>query len=117
MIPWSPIARGRLARPVGAETPRMAQDAYQKYLFDRTQEADAKVIAAVQSLAQELGRPMAHVALAWVRQKTGVTAPIIGITKAAQLNEAIDGLTTVLTREQMQRLEEPYIPHAPLGQE
>ena len=117
MIPWSPIARGRLARPVGAQTERGATDAYQKFLFDRTQEADAKVITAVQTLAAEVGHSMAQVALAWVRQKPGVTAPIIGITKASQLADAVEGLALTLTAEQLARLEAPYIPHAPLGQE
>lgn len=117
LIPWSPIARGRLARPAGAETERMRQDAYGKFLFDRTAEADAGVIGAVQALARQLGCPMAHVALAWLRQKPGVTAPIIGVTKAAQLQDAVAGLSLVLTADQMALLEASYLPHAPLGQE
>ncbi|MEO8242809.1 MAG: aldo/keto reductase [bacterium] len=117
LIPWSPIARGRLARPAGAETARATQDAYGKFLFDRSAEADAKVIAAVQSLAADLDRPMAQVALAWVRHKPGVTAPIIGITKPAQLQDAVDGLSLTLTTEQMAVLEAAYIPHASLGQD
>lgn len=117
LIPWSPIARGRLARPAGAETDRTRQDAYGKFLFDRSAQADAQVIHAVQSLAAELDRPMAHVALAWLRQKPGVSAPIIGVTKAAQLQDALDGLSLTLTSDQMAVLEASYIPHAPLGQE
>ena len=93
------------------------RDAYGKFLFDRTAEADAAVITAVQALAAELGRPMAQVALAWTRQKTGVAAPIIGITKAEQLADAVQGLTLILTPDQIARLEAPYVPHAPLGQE
>ena len=117
LIPWSPIARGRLARPVGVETGRTAQDAYMKFLFDRTQDADARVIQAVQALAQDIGRPMAQVALAWVRQKTGVAAPIIGVTRPDQLAEAVAGLDLVLSPDQLAHLEQPYIPHLPLGQE
>ena len=117
LIPWSPIARGHLARPVGAETDRTAKDAYGRFLFDRTAEADAQVITAVQDLATELDRPMAQVALAWVRQKPGVTAPIIGVTKAEQLADAVAGLSLTLTPDQMARLEARYVPHAPLGQE
>jgi aryl-alcohol dehydrogenase-like predicted oxidoreductase len=117
LIPWSPIARGRLARPAGAETDRTRQDAYGKFLFDRTAQADAQVIGAVQAMARDLGRPMAHVALAWLRQKPGVSAPIIGITKAEQLAEAVAGLSLTLTADQIALLEAPYIPHAPLGQE
>ena len=116
LIPWSPIARGRLARPAGAETERTAQDAYGKFLFGNTAGADARVIAAVQTLAAELGCPMAQVAMAWVRQKAGVAAPIIGITKASQLHEAVAGLSLTLTPDQIAALEGPYIPHAPLGQ-
>lgn len=117
LIPWSPIARGRLARPLGAQTSRTETDAYGKFLFDRTQDSDAKVIAAVHNLAAELGRTMAQVAMAWVRQKPGVSAPIIGITKASQLRDAVDGLTLTLTADQIATLEAAYIPYAPLGQE
>ena len=66
---------------------------------------------AVEAVAKDVGRPMAHVALACVRQKRGVTAPIIGFTKAAQLTDALDGLDFVLTPGQIQRLEAPYAPH------
>ena len=117
LIPWSPIARGRLARPAGAQTARTRQDAYGKFLFDRTAEADAQVIGAVEVLAAELGRPMAQVALAWLRQKPGVAAPIIGVTRLDQLHEAVAGLTLCLTADQVARIEAPYVPHAPLGQE
>ncbi len=117
LIPWSPIARGKLARPAGAQTPRAGQDKYMHYLFSKTEEADARVIGAVQTLAAELGRPMAQVALAWVRQKAGVTAPIIGVTKPEQLTDALAGLDLVLTPGQNAGLEAAYIPHLPLGQE
>jgi aryl-alcohol dehydrogenase-like predicted oxidoreductase len=117
LIPWSPIARGRLARPAGVETDRTGKDAYGKFLFSRTETADAAVIGAVQALAAELGRTMAQVAMAWTRQKPGVTAPIVGFTKASQLQDAVDGLTLTLTPDQIARLEAPYIPHQALGQE
>ena len=117
LIPWSPIARGRLARPVGTETDRTANDAYGRFLFDRTAAADAEVIIAVQDLAAELGRPMAQIALAWVRQKPGVTAPIIGVTRAGQLDDAVQGLSLTLTPDHLARLEAAYIAHAPLGQD
>ncbi len=117
LIPWSPIARGRLARPAGVETDRTGKDAYGKFLFSRTETADAAVIGAVQALAAELGRTMAQVAMAWTRQKPGVTAPIVGFTKASQLQDAVDGLSLTLTPDQIARLEAPYIPHQALGQE
>lgn len=117
LIPWSPIARGKLARPVGARTARTEQDGFMKFLFERTEEADNRVIAAVQALSAELGRPMAQVAMAWVRQKPGVTAPIVGVTRPEQLAEAVAGLDLELTPRQMAELEAPYVPHIPLGQE
>ena len=117
LIPWSPIARGKLARPAGAQTARAGQDKYMHYLFSKTEDADARVIGAVQALATELGRPMAQVAMAWVRQKAGVTAPIVGITKPQQLTEALGGLDLVLTPGQIADLEALYIPRMPLGQE
>ena len=82
-----------------------------------TDAADAQVIGAVQALATALGRPMAQVAMAWVRQKTGVTAPIVGVTKPEQLADALGGLDLVLTPGQIAELETPYVPHVPLGQE
>ena len=115
LIPWSPVARGRLARPVGTATARGATDQFQKLLYERTEAADAAVIAAVVAVAAELGRPMAQVALAWVRQKAGVAAPIIGFSKPGQFNETMQGLDLVLTPDQTARLEAPYVPHAPAG--
>lgn len=117
LIPWSPIARGKLARPAGAATARTETDKYMAFLFQHTEAADARVIGAVQALAAELGRPMAQVALAWVRQKPGVTAPIIGVTKADQLDEAVAGLDLILTPDQIAALEAPYVPRMPLGQQ
>jgi aryl-alcohol dehydrogenase-like predicted oxidoreductase len=117
LIPWSPIARGKLARPVGAATARTEQDKYMAFLFQHTDAADARVISAVQHLAETMNRPMAQVALAWVRQKPGVTAPIIGVTKPEQLEDAIQGLDLVLTPDQCAALEAPYVPRMPLGQE
>ena len=117
LIPWSPIARGKLARPAGAQTDRTAKDKYMKFLFDKTEAADAQVIGAVQVLARTMGRPMAQVALAWVRQKAGVTAPIVGVTRPEQLADALGGLDLVLTPGQIAELEAPYVPRVPLGQE
>lgn len=114
LIPWSPIARGRLARPPGAETERTQSDAYGRYLYTRTAEADAAVIREVQALAIQLGRTMAQVALAWTRQKPGVTAPIIGFSRPDQFTETLAGLNLVLSPEEIARLEAPYIPHVVL---
>lgn len=115
LIPWSPIARGRLARPWGAVTARTETDAYMKVLYDRTTDADRRMVDTVEAVAAETGRSMAQVAMAWVRQKSGVTAPIVGASRMEQLTDALDGLSLVLTPEQVERLEEPYVPHAVAG--
>ena len=114
LIPWSPMARGRLTR-LEAQTTRSAEDQFQKVLYSATEAADALVIKEVARIAKELARPMAHVALAWVRQKAGVTAPIIGTTKVSQLDDAIAGLELVLTSDQIKALEAPYVPHQVVG--
>lgn len=115
LLPWSPIARGRLARPAGVATARTETDAYGRMLFAQTADADAAVIAAVQAVAAEVGRSMAQVALAWVRQKPGVAAPITGYSRPEQFAEILAGLDLVLTGEQIARLEAPYIPRTPAG--
>jgi aryl-alcohol dehydrogenase-like predicted oxidoreductase len=115
LIPWSPIARGRLARPPGSATSRSQTDVYMRTLYDRTEEADRRVIGAVQAVAQETGRTMAQVALAWVRQKPEVTAPIVGFSTADQFDDIVAGLDLTLTPEQVARLEADYVPHAVAG--
>lgn len=84
-------------------------------MYERTEAADALVIGAVQAVAEETGRTMAQVALAWVGQKPGVTAPIVGYSRPDQFADILAGLDLVLTPEQVARLEAPYIPHAPVG--
>ena len=115
LIPWSPIARGRLARAPGVVTARAESDQYQKLLYDQTEAADALVIRTVQTIASQIGRPMAQVALAWVRQKPGVTAPIIGFSRPEQFSETLAGLDLTLSSDDIARLEAPYIPHAIAG--
>jgi 1-deoxyxylulose-5-phosphate synthase len=115
LIPWSPIARGRLARPAGVSTARTETDAYGRLLYAGTEAADSEVIAEVQAIAAEVGRPMAQVALAWVRQKPGVVAPIVGYSRPDQFADILAGLDLVLTPEQVSRLEAPYVPHFPAG--
>ena len=115
LIPWSPIARGRLARPRGTVTARAETDNFQKKMYEKTELQDGLIIDEVEAIARELGRPMAHVALAWVRQKPGVSAPIIGFSKPVQLTEAIAGLDLTLSQDNIQRLEASYVPHVPVG--
>lgn len=116
LIPWSPIGRGRLARPAGVATARIQTDAYGQMLFARSEAADATVIGVVQAIAKEVGRPMAQVALAWVRQKPGVVAPIVGYSRPEQFADILAGLDLVLTEDQIARLEAPYVPRLPVSQ-
>jgi aryl-alcohol dehydrogenase-like predicted oxidoreductase len=115
LIPWSPMARGRLTRPWDTHTARTETDAYGKTLYNATQEADRLVVEAVQRVAQRLDVPMARVALAWVLRKPGVSAPIIGATKLEQLDEAAAALSLKLTDEDVAELEAPYLPHPVAG--
>jgi len=109
-IPWSPIARGNLARPYGEGTYRTETDVYGKSLYARTDEANRAINGAVQAIAQERGIKMAQVALSWVLQKQPVTAPIVGVTKLEQLTDAIGAVGIELSPEEVSRLEAPYIP-------
>jgi aryl-alcohol dehydrogenase-like predicted oxidoreductase len=116
IIPWSPLARGRLARttPSAVEgTTRAEVDQYARDLYDSP--SDNEVIEANRKVASDLGIPPSHVALAWLLSKPGVAAPIIGATKLEHLESAVAALDVKLTREQIQALESPYRPHAIRG--
>lgn len=115
LIPWSPLARGKLTRPADTGTVRSQTDEYATRLYNKTVEADAKVIAQVQEVAAAHRVPPARVALAWLLQKPGVTAPIIGASKPQHLEDAVAALRVKLTAEQIRSLEEPYVPHAVAG--
>jgi len=109
-IPWSPIARGNLARPYGQGTYRTDTDKYGKTLYARTDEANRAINGVVGEVAQQYGVKMAQVALAWVLQKQPVKAPIVGVTKLEQLTDAIGALDVQLSRDDVSRLEAPYVP-------
>src|SRR5436190_4276970 len=117
VIPWSPLARGRLARPwkVDNNTPRSTGDVFGSTLYASTEEADRKVVEALQSLAKERGVPAAQIALAWPLTKPYVTAPIIGATKPQHISDAVAATQFTLTPEEVARLEAPYQPHPVLG--
>ena len=115
LIPWSPIARGKLARPVSISTARAETDNVLENMYSKTIDADNAVISNVEKIASKIGRPMVQVALAWIRQKEGVSAPIIGYTKSEQFEQMLSGLDLVLDLEMIDRLEAPYIPHVPVG--
>jgi aryl-alcohol dehydrogenase-like predicted oxidoreductase len=117
VIPWSPLARGRLARPWDerTSTERAGTDEFGKTLYARTEPADRAVIDCLGEVAAARGVPRAQVALAWLLGKPAVTAPIIGATKPHHLDDAIAALSIKLTPEEVSRLEEPYVPHPVLG--
>ena len=115
VIPWSPLARGRLAREWDATTVRSENDGFGRTLYAHTVEADRKVAEALAAVATRLGRPRAQVALAWVLAKSEVTAPIIGATRLEQLDDAVAALTLQLAPEDIAELEAPYVPHPVIG--
>jgi aryl-alcohol dehydrogenase-like predicted oxidoreductase len=112
VIPWSPLARGRLTRPWDATTARTETDEFGKRLY---QEGDRAIVEAVADVASARGIAPALVALAWMLAKPGVSAPIIGATKLEHLDDAIAAVGVTLTDEEVGRLEAPYTPHAVAG--
>jgi aryl-alcohol dehydrogenase-like predicted oxidoreductase len=116
VIPWSPLARGRLARPWDAETTKRSEsDGYAKNLYAKTADADKHVADRVGEVAAARGVPMAQVALAWLLTKPAITSPIVGATKPHHLQDAVAAVSLKLTPEEVKTLEEPYVPHAVLG--
>jgi len=115
VIPWSPLARGRLARPLGQETVRSQTDGVGKMLYKDADDADAAVIGALEGIASARGLPMASVALAWHYTHTSVTAPIIGATKPNHIVAAVAALDVALSAEEVAALEAPYRPKWPTG--
>jgi aryl-alcohol dehydrogenase-like predicted oxidoreductase len=117
LIPWSPLARGRLARQPQAGTIRSKTDDFAKTLYGPTTESDEKVVACLQDLAAARGVPPAQIALAWLLHKPGITAPIVGASKPKHLEDAVAALSIKLSAEEIKALEEPYVPHPVAGHE
>lgn len=116
IIPWSPLARGRLARPWQAETTkRFETDQFGKSMYAPTEEFDRKVVERVGQISERRGVARAQVALAWMLSKPGITSPIVGATKPNHLSDAAAALSLRLKPEEISILEEPYVPHAVLG--
>jgi aryl-alcohol dehydrogenase-like predicted oxidoreductase len=115
VIPWSPLARGRLTRDWSETSKRHETDLVAADLYPATEAADRKVVTRVAEIAAKRGVPRAQVALAWVAQKSPVAAPIIGASKAQHLDDAVAALSLNLTTEEIAALEEPYVPHAVAG--
>ncbi|MGA9069927.1 MAG: aldo/keto reductase [Terracidiphilus sp.] len=116
VIPWSPLARGRLTRPWQSEqTKRFETDLFAKNMYARTEDADRQVVDRLGQLAEQRGIPRAQLALAWLLSKPVITAPIVGATKPHHLQDAVAALSVRLTAEEVASLEEPYVPHPVLG--
>ncbi|PWU45053.1 alcohol dehydrogenase [Micromonospora globispora] len=115
VIPWSPLARGRLTRDWGERTARTETDEFGRGLYARTEEPDRQVVEAVARIAEARGVPRAQVALAWVARNPAVTAPIVGATKPHHLTDAVAALALELTDEEVAALEAPYVPHPVAG--
>jgi len=115
VVPWSPLARGRLTRAWDSETSRTQTDEYGNKLYVATVDADRKVVEQVAAIAAARGVPTAQVALAWIVQKSFVTAPIIGASKPQHIEDALAALTLKLEAAEIAQLEAPYVPHAIVG--
>ncbi len=113
VIPWSPLARGRLTRPWGSETSRTETDYFGQNLYHEA--SDHQIVDAVAAVAAERGVPAAQVALAWVLHQPAITAPIVGATKPEHLADAVAAAELELSADELARLEEHYTPRAASG--
>ncbi|NEK59175.1 aldo/keto reductase [Geodermatophilus sabuli] len=113
VIPWSPLARGKLTRDWDESTDRSGTDEFGRRLYDEA--SDRAIVERVAEVAAARGVSRAQVALAWVLGKPVVSAPIVGVTKDAHLDDAVAAVDLELTEEEVARLEEPYTPHAVVG--
>jgi aryl-alcohol dehydrogenase-like predicted oxidoreductase len=112
VIPWSPLARGKLTRPWGETSTRSETDEFGKRLY---RDEDKAIVDRVREVAEGRGVPAAQVALAWVSRHPAVSAPIVGTTKPHHLTDAVESVSLTLSDEEVARLEEPYAPHEVVG--
>jgi aryl-alcohol dehydrogenase-like predicted oxidoreductase len=115
VLPWSPLGGGKLTRPWGMKTDRSTTDRYNKSMYDVDADADQGIIQAVAEVAEARSVGMAQVALAWLLQKPGITAPIVGASKLSHVQDALAAATLELSDEEIARLEAPYRPHDQRG--
>ena len=113
MTPYSALAGGRLSKHRGETSKRLAEDSYAKFKYDATAEADGKIIRRVEELADKRGVSMTEISLAWLLTK--VTAPVVGATKFSHVDGAVKAVDLVLSQEEIDYLEELYVPHALVG--
>jgi len=114
VLPWSPLARGRLTRDWDEQTERSRTDEFGKTLYD-TASSDRKVVDRVAEVATARGVPRAQVALAWLLHNPVVTSPIVGASKPGHLEDAVAAVGLRLDAEEVAQLEEPYVPHEVAG--
>ncbi|WP_109474574.1 aldo/keto reductase [Ornithinimicrobium cavernae] len=112
VIPWSPLARGRVAKPFHADSNRSRLDPFSHSLYVAE---DEQIIDEVEAIAAARGIPMAQVALAWVATRPGITAPIVGATKPQHIHDAVAALNVQLAEDEVQRLEKHYTPRSLSG--
>lgn len=115
VLPWSPLARGRLTRPWGETTARLVSDQFGKSLYEETEGIDAIIAERVASLADERGVSRAQIALAWLLNKPAVSAPIVGASRSEQLDDAIAAVDLSLSPQEVAELETAYVPHRVTG--
>lgn len=115
VIPWSPLARGRLTRPWGETSARTALDAVGRSMYVQDEAADQAIVDAVGQVAEQRGASRTQVALAWLQSKLAVTAPILGATRTEHLGEALAALDITLSEQEIDMLESPYTPRRPVA--
>ncbi|MDL5039616.1 aldo/keto reductase [Heyndrickxia coagulans] len=115
VMPWSPLAKGRLTRDWDKKTHRSELDDTAKKFYDRNADTDRVIVERVKEIAEKHGVPRAQIALAWVLQKEPVTSPIVGTSKVSNLEDAVAALSVKLTPKEVAYLEEPYVPQPVLG--
>jgi len=115
VLPWSPLARGRLTRDWNESTGRMETDEFGRKLYDAAADADRRIVERLSELARKRNEPRARIALAWLMHKPGVTAPIVGASRMHHLDDAVAALDVKLSPEEIAALEEPYTPHPVVG--
>jgi len=112
IMPWGPLGGGLLTRPWGERTKRSSTDTWNKLMYDDAEGGGKAVVDAVETIAKARGLPMAEIAMAWLLQKPGVTAPIIGATKPAHIADAVAALAVNLTTDEVSALDAAYRPRA-----
>jgi aryl-alcohol dehydrogenase-like predicted oxidoreductase len=117
VLPWSPLARGKLTRPWGETTARSSSDKVMESLYANTEENDAAIAQRLAQVAEDKGVSRAQVALAWLLSKPAVTAPIIGASRAEQFDDLVKAVEVTLSEAEIAALEEVYQPHQAVGYE